>query len=73
MGSNSIKKNFEYCSSDEYEIEANFLHNRFSEAVSIPGTQQIHAVIPINNNEVATKMFSNSTESKIAKIRRRTK
>lgn len=58
----------EFYSKEEYESEEILLKERFNNAMTIEGTQQVHAVIPVLSSEVMTKYFSNSDEFTIVPV-----
>lgn len=49
-----------FCSQSEYKQEERLLQARFRQAITIQGTHQLHAFIPISKKKLITKTFSNS-------------
>ena len=60
--SNIQNISFAYVTQEEYAAEEKLLEVRFSEAVTVPGTQQFHSFVPIKKGVLQVKYFSNSTE-----------
>lgn len=52
--------NFTYCTKDDYRRQEIFLHDRFQQSRTIPGTQKLHCFIPLTQNKLHTKAFSYS-------------
>ena len=49
---NTSTVHFDYCSSDDYKAEHDFLERRFVKALTIPGTRKLHTFIPISSNKL---------------------
>ncbi|GBO15378.1 hypothetical protein AVEN_262217-1 [Araneus ventricosus] len=60
--SNIRNISFAYVAQEEYAAEERLLECRFSEAVTVPGTQQFHSFVPVKKGVVQVKYFSNSIE-----------
>ena len=59
---------FTYCTTDDYKREEIFLHDRFQQSRTIPGTQKLHCFIPLTKNKLHTKMFSYSSTPKEERV-----
>lgn len=57
-----------YSTQEEYDIADKFLSLRYSSCKSIPGTHNIHSIVPLENGNVSTKRFSSSENSTLYKI-----
>lgn len=61
--------NFKYCTEEDYNEHETFLNKRFADVLTIPGTQKIHAVIPISTeNTFQAKPFSSSLDVRICQL-----
>lgn len=62
--------NFEFSTQEDHIEAERFLEKRFSYALTIKGTQKLHAFIPllISTSRILVKSFSNSSESRIEKL-----
>ena len=49
-------------------MEEIFLHDRFQQSRTIPGTQKLHCFIPLTNNMLHTKVFSYSSTPKEERV-----
>lgn len=58
---------------DDYTVASDSLVSRFAKTKSITGTQKVHCVIPTKDGCLMVKNFSNSTESKLCKLFKRTR
>lgn len=56
---------FKYCTIEEHNENEERLATRFDKTKTIKGTHNLHAVIPISDTQMATKLFSSSTERKL--------
>lgn len=59
---------FEFSTQEEHiETEIKFLEERFSNSLTIKGTQKLHCFIPVesSSSKITTKVFSNASESTI--------
>lgn len=54
---------FVYSSQEEYAESDLFLKSRFDQALTIKGTQQYHAFIPMSTSKVLVKIFSDDIQS----------
>ena len=52
---------FKYCSLEDYKRQEIFLGEGFQQSRTIPGTQKLHAFIPLTRSKVCTKVYSTST------------
>ena len=64
--------NFTFSTQEDYVLSEIFLKNRFSEALTIKGTQQYHAFIPVASNltKLSVKIFSEATNSSEVSVSR---
>lgn len=64
--------NFAFSTQDEYVESETFLNDRFSQAVTIKGTQQYHAYIPVHSSvsKICVKIFSEDTTERTVIIRK---
>ena len=63
---------FEFNTQEEHVLSEIFLKDRFSEALTIKGTQQYHAFIPVASslNKLSVKFFSDATNSSQVSVSR---
>ena len=59
------KINFCYTTSEDYKVVAQELQKQYSVAKSIPGTHKYHSFIPISENQIEVRLYSNSNQSHI--------
>ena len=59
---------FGFATAGEHEHEARLLDDRMKSSKTVPGTHQLHSVIPISANTVGVRSFSNSTCSRTEKV-----
>ena len=59
---------FDYCSSNEYEDEKEYLKQRFLKARTIPGTRKLHSFIPVSNDKLQVKAFSASSSCREERV-----
>lgn len=59
---------FAYCTKDDYKHQEIFLRERFQQSRTIPGTQKLHCFIPITQNKLHAKVFSNSSTMKEERV-----
>lgn len=57
------KINVAFCDLEEYAKEEEFLRPRFNKAVTIPGTQTLHAFLPHSKTKIVAKIFSNDVDT----------
>ena len=57
------KINFCYTTSEDYKVAAQELEKQYSVAKTIPGTQKYHSFIPISENQIEVRLYSNSNQS----------
>lgn len=64
--------NFEFVKQEEYVETEKLLNDRFGRAVTIKGTQQFHAYLPVNKNpsQIKVKVFSYDTNYSIMRTTR---
>ena len=69
---NITSVHFEFSTQEEYIETETFLEDRFYQAVTIKGTQKLHAFIPIESSKskILAKHFSNATEYAIEAVRK---
>lgn len=56
---------FKYCNSEQYSENEKKLKARFDEAKTVKGTRKIHAIIPLSETKMDTKLYSLSFEKKL--------
>ena len=66
--SNIKGMHFGFATAGEHEHEARLLDDRMKSSKTVPGTHQLHSVIPISANTVEVRSFSNSTCSRTEKV-----
>ena len=59
---------FTFASQEEHDREASLLEERLKASRTVPGTQKLHSFVPLSNNTVEVKSFSNSGQSRIEKV-----
>lgn len=59
---NITKVDFTFSTQEDYAASEIFLKSRFEEALTIKGTQQLHAFIPINESTLSVKHFSGNEQ-----------
>ena len=59
---------FDYCSSEDYELEQKYLEQRFMKARTIPGTRKLHSFIPVSEDKLQVKAFSASSSCREERV-----
>lgn len=59
---------FAFATVGEHEQEAKLLDDRLKNSKTVPGTHQLHSIVPISTNTVEVRSFSSSTCSRTEKV-----
>jgi len=59
---------FKFCTSEDYKRAETFLQERFQKSRTIPGTQKLHCFVPLTENSLRTKLYSNSSIQKEERV-----
>lgn len=57
------KLSFCFTTTEEYEIKASELSEQFNNAKTIQGTQKFHCFIPLSENKIKAKLYSNCADN----------
>lgn len=57
-----------YCTNEEYNENEKKLFLRFDDSRTVPGTQRIHAIIPLSELQMLTKPYSSSSQEYIESL-----
>jgi hypothetical protein len=60
--------NFKFSTNQDYEIEEKILKDRHLSAITIAGTQKLHAFKPLSTSSLEVKYFSASLEAEVKKV-----
>ena len=59
---------FGYATLDKYIQEAQLLEEMLKTSKTVPGTQQLHTIVPVGENIVEVRPFSNSPNSRRERV-----
>ena len=59
---------FGYATLDKYVQEAQLLEEMLKTSKTVPGTQQLHTIVPVGENIVEVRQFSNSPNSRRERV-----
>ena len=59
---------FAFATVGEHDQEARLLDDQLKNSTTVPGTYQLHSIMPISTNTVEARSFSNSTCSRTEKV-----